>query len=381
MKINHKLLIGAATFAAVGITSCGGGAEETENLKLEELVSKRDSLKTIIADLNTQIEELDTAAVEKVLLVSADSVRMQDFSHKIEVQGAVETDKNALLNAEASGVVRTIHVKEGQKVSKGQALITLDASIMASQIDEIQTQLDLANYMYEKQKKLMEEGVGTEIEFEQAKAQKNALENSLKTMRNQQGKTVVRAPFSGTIDDVIVSLGEMAAPGVPLLRIVDNKEVQITASISESLLGKVSEGTNVELYFPSLNDTTIMTQITSRGNFIDPVNRTFRIRIDLKKNTLFLPNQLAKLKVTDFTKKDATVIPSESILQDTQNKTYVYKLMKKGNESGVKKVYVDVLSRYQGMACIAENDQLQGADRVVVNGAKGITEADIVTIQ
>lgn len=381
MKINHKLLIGAATFAAVGITSCGGGAEETENLKLEELVSKRDSLKTIIADLNTQIEELDTAAVEKVLLVSADSVRMQDFSHKIEVQGAVETDKNALLNAEASGVVRTIHVKEGQKVSKGQALITLDASIMASQIDEIQTQLDLANYMYEKQKKLMEEGVGTEIEFEQAKAQKNALESSLKTMRNQQGKTVIRAPFSGTIDDVIVSLGEMAAPGVPLLRIVDNKEVQITASISESLLGKVSEGTNVELYFPSLNDTTIMTQITSRGNFIDPVNRTFRIRIDLKKNTLFLPNQLAKLKVTDFTKKDATVIPSESILQDTQNKTYVYKLMKKGNESGVKKVYVDVLSRYQGMACIAENDQLKGADRVVVNGAKGITEADIVTIQ
>lgn len=381
MKINHKIKIGAATIAALGFTACGGGADDIENLKLEELVSKRDSLKTIISDLNTQIEAMDTAASERLLLVSADSVRIQNFSHKIEVQGAVETDKNALLNAEASGVVRTIHVKEGQKVTSGQALITLDASIMASQIDEIQTQLDLANYMYEKQKKLMEEGVGTEIEFEQAKAQKNALESSLKTMRNQQGKTVVRAPFSGTIDDVIVSLGEMAAPGVPLLRIVDNKEVQITASISENLLGKVSEGTNVELYFPSLNDTTIITQVSSRGNFIDPVNRTFRIRIDLKKNTLFLPNQLAKLKVTDFTKQDATVIPSESIFQDTQNKTYVYKLLDKGNESSVKKVYVEVLSRYQGSACVAENQELTETDRVVVNGAKGITEADIVTIQ
>jgi len=381
MKINHKIKIGAATIAALGFTACGGGADDIENLKLEELVSKRDSLKTIISDLNTQIEAMDTAASERLLLVSADSVRIQNFSHKIEVQGAVETDKNALLNAEASGVVRTIHVKEGQKVTSGQALITLDASIMASQIDEIQTQLDLANYMYEKQKKLMEEGVGTEIEFEQAKAQKNALESSLKTMRNQQGKTVVRAPFSGTIDDVIVSLGEMAAPGVPLLRIVDNKEVQITASISENLLGKVSEGTNVELYFPSLNDTTIITQVSSRGNFIDPVNRTFRIRIDLKKNTLFLPNQLAKLKVTDFTKQDATVIPSESIFQDTQNKTYVYKLLDKGNESAVKKVYVEVLSRYQGSACVAENQELTETDRVVVNGAKGITEADIVTIQ
>jgi len=380
MKMNYKFLIGAASFAAMGMTSCGG-SETNVNLKLEDLVAKRDSLKTVVADLNAQIEELDTTSSDKVLLVTADSVRTMDFSHKIEVQGAVETDKNALLNAEASGVVRNIHVKEGQKVSKGQALVTLDASIMASQIDEVQTQLDLANYMYEKQKKLMEEGVGTEIEFEQAKAQKNALESSLKTMRNQQGKTVVRAPFSGTIDDVMVSLGEMAAPGVPLLRLVDNSEVQITASISESLLGKVNKGTNVELYFPSLNDTTILTQITSRGNFIDPVNRTFRIRIDLKRNSLFLPNQLAKLKVTDFSRKDATVIPSEAILQDTQNNTYVYKLKKKGQESGVEKVYVEVLSRYKGTACIAENKRLTNTDRVVVSGAKGITEADVVTIQ
>lgn len=380
MKMNYKFLIGAASFAAMGMTSCGG-SETNVNLELEDLVAKRDSLKTVVADLNAQIEELDTTSSDKVLLVTADSVRTKDFSHKIEVQGAVETDKNALLNAEASGVVRNIHVKEGQKVSKGQALVTLDASIMASQIDEVQTQLDLANYMYEKQKKLMEEGVGTEIEFEQAKAQKNALESSLKTMRNQQGKTVVRAPFSGTIDDVMVSLGEMAAPGVPLLRLVDNSEVQITASISESLLGKVNKGTNVELYFPSLNDTTILTQITSRGNFIDPVNRTFRIRIDLKRNSLFLPNQLAKLKVTDFSRKDATVIPSEAILQDTQNNTYVYKLKKKGQESGVEKVYVEVLSRYKGTACIAENKRLTNTDRVVVSGAKGITEADVVTIQ
>lgn len=380
MKMNYKFLIGAASFAAMGMTSCAG-SETNVNLELEDLVAKRDSLKTVVADLNAQIEELDTTSSDKVLLVTADSVRTMDFSHKIEVQGAVETDKNALLNAEASGVVRNIHVKEGQKVSKGQALVTLDASIMASQIDEVQTQLDLANYMYEKQKKLMEEGVGTEIEFEQAKAQKNALESSLKTMHNQQGKTVVRAPFSGTIDDVMVSLGEMAAPGVPLLRLVDNSEVQITASISESLLGKVNKGTNVELYFPSLNDTTILTQITSRGNFIDPVNRTFRIRIDLKRNSLFLPNQLAKLKVTDFSRKDATVIPSEAILQDTQNNTYVYKLKKKGQESGVEKVYVEVLSRYKGTACIAENKRLTNTDRVVVSGAKGITEADVVTIQ
>jgi membrane fusion protein (multidrug efflux system) len=382
MKINKILTLSVISIA---MFACGGGEsnDATDNA-LSDLLSERDSLKTRLNELNQQIAELDTAAAGFNPIVSAENVITKDFTHKIEIQGSVETDQNAMMNAEAQGTIRRVHVKEGQKVSQGQALITLDAAIISSQIQEMQTQLELANYMFEKQKKLMEEGVGTEIEYEQAKAQKNSLESSIKTMQSQQGKTVVRAPFSGVIDEVMVSIGDMAAPGVPLLRIVNNKDVKITASLSENLLASVKEGTEVDLLFPSLNDTMIKSKITSRGNYIDPVNRTFRIRIDVGKNELLLPNMLAKVSVTDFERKDATVIPSAAILQDTKNNNYVYKLKKStGDLYNVEKVFVEVLSSYRGESCVEakEGSKLSDNDRVVVKGAKGITEADQVNIQ
>jgi RND family efflux transporter MFP subunit len=378
-------LIALILGAGMAVTSCGGGARtEVQNKDLDNLISQRDSLKNALTELNKKIELLDTNTVTFTPMVSVMPVEVKDFIHQIEVQGAVDTDKNAMLNAEANGTIRKVHVEEGQRVTQGQALVTIDASILSSQISEMQTQLELANYMFEKQKALMEGGVGTEMEYEQAKANKKNLESSIRTMQSRQGKTVVRAPFSGIVDEVMVSLGEMAAPGVPLLRLVNNTDVKVTASLSESLLSSVSVGTEVELHVPSLNDTIIMTKISSKGNFIDPVNRTFRIRIDINKNSLLLPNQLAKVRVTDFKKKDALVINSQSILQDTQNNTYIYKLgnsSEKGHE--LIKVFVKVISKYKGEACVEPlaGTTLSADDKIVVDGAKGVTEADIVNIQ
>ena len=288
-KLYFLIALSASVLASCGMEGMEGSSDD-----LSKLVAKRDSLKAILSEVNTQIQDLDTNSVSYTPLVSVENAMIKDFVHKIEVQGAVDTDKNAMINSEASGTIRTVHVEEGQKVSKGQALITIDAAILSSQISEMQTQLELANYMFEKQKTLMEEGVGIEMEYEQAKAQKKNLESSIRTMQSRQGKTTVRAPFSGVIDEVMISLGEMASPGVPLMRLVNNGDVKITASLSESLLTSVNVGTAVSLHVPSLNDTIIKTKITSKGNFIDPVNRTFRIRIDIRNNKLLLPNQLAE---------------------------------------------------------------------------------------
>ena len=357
---------------------------EHENEKLEELLSKRDSLKTLLDEVNTKIEELDSTTMVVNPIVSAEEVERKSFSHKVEVQGSVETDENALVNAEAQGTVRKVHVKEGQKVRRGQALVTIDAAIISNQIQELETQLELAEFMYEKQKKLNEEGVGTEIELKQAKTQKESLEKSLQTLKSQRGKSTVEAPFTGTVDEVMINVGEMAAPGVPLMRIVNNSDVKVTASLTESLLSKVNEGTDVELVFPSLNDTTIETEVTSRGNFIDPVNRTFRIRMDIKNNKLLLPNQLAKVRVTDFKRDSALVINRQALLQDVQNNTYIYKLAgKEGDVFAVEKVFVKVLSEYKDEACIEplQKGSLDAKDRIVVAGAKGITESDLVKLQ
>jgi membrane fusion protein, multidrug efflux system len=382
MKINRIFILAALPII---IASCGGPSDsDNENKELTGLISERDSLKERLTIVNARIIELDTAAVSSNPIVSAESVQIKDFIHKIEVQGAVETDKNAMINAESQGTIRRVHVKEGQVVRQGQPLVTIDAAVLFSQIQELETRLELAVFMFEKQKKLMDQGVGLEIEYEQAKSQKNSLEKSIQTMRSQQGKTVVRAPFSGVVDEVKVSIGEMAAPGVPLMRLVNNSDVKITASLSENLLSKVKVGTNVELLIPSLNDTVIISTITSRGNFIDPINRTFRIRINIEKNKLLLPNQLAKVNVTDFFRKDAVVINSEAILQDTKNNNYIFKLVKtKGEFFNVKKIYVKVISRYNGEACveILKGAKLTDKSRIVVKGAKGITEIDQVNIQ
>jgi len=372
-ELLYALMIGATMVA------CQGGEES--NPGLDSLISKRDSLKTLLAEINADIAELDTAATKVMPLVTATTIRIEDFAHKVEVPGTVETDLNALINAEASGVITKIHIKEGQKVTKGQALISIDAEILSSNISELETSLELAEYMYEKQQRLMDQGVGIEIEYEQAKNQKLSLEKKLKTLQSQRGKTVVRAPFTGIVDDIMVNVGEMAAPQFPLLRIVNNNSVTINASLSENLLAKVNEGTAVELVFPSMNDTTIVSTITNKGNYIDPTNRTFRVQIEIKDNKVLLPNQFVEVNVTDFTRKEAMVVDAESILQDVNNRNYVYRL-KTTTEPGVfdvEKVFLEVLNKYNGLACIT-GDIAEG-DLIVVQGGKGITESDIVKIQ
>jgi membrane fusion protein (multidrug efflux system) len=360
------------------VASCG---QAPVNADLAALQSTRDSLKTVLASINAEIEALDTTETERLPIVTASKVSIEDFVHKVEVPGTVETDQNSLVTAEASGLITKIYVKEGQKVSKGQTLASIDAEILAANLAELRTSLDMAEYMLAKQEELRNKGVGVEVEYEQAKNQKLSLEKRISTLQSQKGKTTVKAPFSGIIDDIFVNEGEMAAPQVPLMRIVNNSTVTINASMAENLLSKVDEGTPVEMTFPAMNDTTIVSNVTYKGNYIDPTNRTFRIQIEIKNNKLLLPNQFAKVNVTDFSRKDAIVVDAEAILQDTRNNNYLYKITKiEGTESyAVEKVMVNVVKKYQSRVCV-EGD-LSKDDLIVLKGAKGITESDNVTLQ
>ncbi|MBL7898259.1 MAG: efflux RND transporter periplasmic adaptor subunit [Crocinitomicaceae bacterium] len=372
----------SAVLAAVILASCGGSVQSDN--ELERLKAKRDSLKNELAIINEQIALLDTSKEVLIPIVTASSVEQKDFVHKVEVQGSVETDENVVLTAESQGVIRTIHVREGQKVSQGQALITIDSEILASTIDEIETSLEMANYMLDKQQKLMDEGVGVEIEYEQAKNQKKALEQKLKTMRSQQGKTVIRAPFSGVVDEIMVSLGDMASPMTPTMRIVNNKNITIAASLAENLLANVGLGTPVDLVIPAMNDTAISGVVSYKGNFIDPVNRTFKIQVEIKNNSILMANMLAKVNVVDFTRKNALVVKTESVLQDTKNNNYVFKLKQgEGGLYSLEKVFVTIEKSYRGESCIIPvvAGSLNQGDQIVLSGAKGITESDKVKLQ
>lgn len=380
--MNKITLSIASILISLLMFSCGTSSTSS----LDDLQSKKDSLKAELALVNEQIMLLDTTKEEVILMVTSTNVEQKDFQHKIELQGQVEADQNILINAEAGGIIRNIHVKEGQYVNKGQTLITIDAEILQRNIDEINTALEMADYMYDKQLALKEQGLGTEIELEQAKNQKKSLESKLKTLQSQKGKSFVKAPFSGIIDEIFTNLGEMASPQAPLVRLVNNKNIKITGNISENHLGRINIGTPVDVLFPSLNDTTINTFVSYKGNYIDPVNRTFRIHVDLKNNTLFLPNQVAKIKITDTNLDSALVINSESILQDTDNNDYVYKMTAvKGSKEffSLQKIYVKIIKSYEGESAIIplKKEELVKDSKIVLIGGKGVTESDIVKIQ
>lgn len=314
--------------------------------------------------------------------VEVAEVMETSFEHRIRVQGNVETDEDVLLTAEMGGLITSVKVKEGQKVSKGTVIATVDASVLASNMQELKTQLDYAKYMLEKQEELSKRGVGSEFDLETAKNQVKALENQMASLSTQQGKATIRAPFSGTIDQVYAVKGQMAGPSAPVVRLVNNKEIDVVATISEKHFKSISEGTEMEVRFPNYSDTILMMKVDNVGNYIEPTNRTFRIKSTLKNNDYFLPNMLAEINITDLYVENGIVIPAAAILIDQESNDYVYIVSKNKEGADVsKKVNVEVVERYEGRALIKKGS-IEPGQTVVVKGARGIGDGtEIRTIK
>lgn len=312
-------------------------------------------------------------------LVSLEKAQIKSFEHRITVQGNVETEKDVLLNAEMGGLVVQVHVKAGERVNAGQQLVTLDGAMLSSSAEELKTQLEYAEYMLQKQEELKKRGVGSEFDYKTAQNQVNALKTKLNSLNVQRGKMIIRAPFSGVIDEVYAKSGQMAGPQAPLMRLVNNEKVDITATISEKHLAKVGVGTPINVSFPNFKDTTLQLKITSVGNYIEPTNRTFRIVSSVPQNKLLLPNMLAKVEITDLSVDQALVIPSKSVLRGLDNTEFVFIAQQQGdNLYNLKKVRVKVIERHDGEAMIEKNGLIKEDVLIVTEGARGITEKDIV---
>lgn len=327
--------------------------------------------------------EETTEEVSQKQLVKLAPVEMKSFHHEIRVQGNVETDQDITLSAEMGGLITRINVKEGQTVYKGATIATVDASVLSSNVQEIRTQLEYAQYMLSKQEELQKRGVGSEFDVETAKSQVNSLKASMHSLNTQRGKAVIRAPFTGVVDQVFARRGAMAGPSSPIIRLVNNTNIDIVATISEKHFSNVRVGTPVRVSFPNYSDTSILLKITNVGNYIEPTNRTFRVMANIPNNTTFLPNMLSEVSITDLSVENGMVIPSKSILKDQENLDYIF-IATKIKENGAKKIHYDiskvivnVIEKFEGNALIETNVKLKGAN-VVVEGARGITDKDVV---
>jgi membrane fusion protein, multidrug efflux system len=343
MKTITKL-VGFTIFLTV--VACSSSS----NSKIEDLLTKKKELKAKLAEIQLQLNAINSSTETSSLpIVSLAKIENGTFIHKIKVQGTVETDQDILLNAEMGGLITYVHVKEGQYVSVGQVLVTLDASMISSNIQELETQLEHATYILEKQEELKKRGVGSEFDYKNAKNQVDALKSKMKSLGTQRGKSFIKAPFSGVIDKVYAKNGQMAGPQSPLMRLVNNSEINITADISEKHLQNIKIGTEVLVRFPNYKDTSVLLKITHIGNYIDPTNRTFRVSANMKNNRVFLPNMLAELEITDMKEANSIVIPSKSILKSQSNEDYIFIAKKEANKGlKTKQVFIDLKEKYDG---------------------------------
>lgn len=382
MKYLIRLLMICTLFVA-----CGGPAGEEaypEDLagKKALLKEKRQEVKELqdlVAQLEGEIEELSPATEKARRLVTSTKVGRQDFSHYVEIQGSVQADDLIAATSEVAGRIIQLNVKEGQFVKKGQLVAKLDLEQLNKQIAEVEKSLELANTVYERQKRLWDQNIGSEIQYLEAKNGKERLEKSLETLRFQLEKANVYSPASGIVEMVITQSGEITAPGAPIFQILNTSQLKVVASVPETYLTAVNMGEQITVQFPALNSEQ-SARVNLIGRQIDPANRTFAVEAAINNaNGVIKPNLLAIVLIKDYAAENEVVVPIETVQQEVSGKDFVY--IKGSNQDGdfAKKVYVDMGRSYQGNVVIEKG--LEGGEELILEGARGLVENDLIRVQ
>jgi membrane fusion protein (multidrug efflux system) len=305
----------------VFLFSCGSGDKQAQLKKLE---AQRDALDTKIAQLKAEIQDKNGSRENgKIAYVDMEEVIPTMFRHFIQVQGTVESDNNIFVPPQASGVVKKIYVKEGDTVSEGQLLAELDGAVYESSIAELENSLQLATTIFERQQRLWDKKIGSEIQYLQAKTNKEGLEKKLATVREQYRMTKIIAPISGTVDEVAIKEGEAAAAGFGAVRIVQLSALKIKAKLSENYISQVSVGDTVQVLIPVI-DLKFKQVVKAVSQVIDPQNRTFDIELKVPRmKQAVKPNMLAVLTINNYSNSRALTVPVNS-LQKTGSDYFLF---------------------------------------------------------
>lgn len=364
------------------IAGCGNNnnPENKDEIKkqITEYKNQVDELNNKIADLEKQLNN-DPANNSNKIPISVKEMKYEPFSHYFEVNGTVEAINAAFISPEINGQVLNIFVQEGERVKKGQPLLKLNSSITESSIKEIETGLELANTVYERQKRLYDKNIGSEIDYLTAKNNKEALESKLKTLHAQQDMALVKSPVNGIVDDIFIKEGEMAMPGMQAMQVVNLDNLYVDADVSEAYLTKVKKGDMVLLEFPSYPDIKMKVPVHRIGNVVKTANRTFTVQLKIKnKNEVIKPNVLAIIKINDFSSESSLLVPSLIIKQDLKG-SYVYIVRKHSKNITAMKRYVKTGISYGDETIITEG--LHEGDKVIVNGYNQVSDGAEVEIR
>lgn len=355
--------------ATLVLASCGSGKKADKNdAELAKLKKERSALDEKIQQLESQSSD----TTRKATPVSVMAVQPTDFKSYINVQSSISGDENIVATSQVSGTVKDVLVHVGQKVHKGQTLATLDASVIQQQIKSVEPQLILQKSIYEKQKQLWAQNIGTEVQLLSAKAQYEATQKQIAALEAQKNMYSVKSPINGTIDAVGLKPGDVSIPGAIGIRVVSYDKLKADANLGENYLGKVHQGDNVTLVLPDINDS-IKTSLTYVSQAVDPISRAFFVQIRLGNSKKLHPNMSCIMKIANYEHNNVIVIPV-AVIQKTAKGNMVY--IADGNKA--KAVPIQVGQNSNGLVEVLGG--LKQGDKVVTAGFEDLDDGAPITI-
>jgi RND family efflux transporter MFP subunit len=315
-------------FATVAAAAASCTSNDSASGDVAQLTARRDSLASIVAkaegelsQIDLELASLDTTAQWNTVTILA--VGSSAFQHDFDIYGTVKSDQSVTLYPESAGRIQRVLVRSGQKVSAGQVLVELDNSVVQSSLAEIKTQLDLAQTLFDKQKRLWDQGIGSEVQYLQVKTQLEGLQKRLATAQKQAAMASLRAPFAGTVDELFLKAGEYAAPGMAVARLVSSGGLRLELDVPETYITRLKVGQKIALNFNSIGLQT-SASISQVGDFISADSRTFKVNVSLPSNSQIKPNMMASAQVVDYSSKGVITVPNRLILQDSKGANYTY---------------------------------------------------------
>jgi RND family efflux transporter MFP subunit len=363
-----KKLIYVAAMIAL-LISCSQGTDK--NAQLEKLKTQREELNQQIAQLEAEINPTGQTPENKAVAVKIIDAAECVFNHYIQVQGTVDGDQNIAVSPQMAGIVTAVHVTEGSVVKKGQVLAELDDQLTRQSLEEVNTQLALANSIYEKQAALWEKKIGSEVQYLQAKTNKESLEQRVNTIKEQLKLSKVVSPISGTVESVPLRVGQMASPGMPTstIRVINMGVAKISADVSETYASRIKNGNSAIASFPDVGKE-IETKLTFTSRFIDPTNRTFKIECKVSSKEVELrANMMAYIKIKDYTNEKAFCVPV-NLVQSNQDGKFLYVAVQDGAGWKAERRLVKTGMDYDGTMEVTEG--LNAGDKIIVSGFQGL---------
>ena len=374
-----KSLLNIPTTSAVVLiallASCSG-KPETKTAQLEGLKKQQTELAKKIEALEKEVAAENPEAATKVKMkeISVTALAPRSFDHYVQTQGSIVSIDNIQMSAKSAGVVTYVYAREGEAITQGQILAQIDNSLILRGIDELKAQLELANTVFNRQKNLWDQKIGTEIQYLQAKSNKESLERRLATLQEQNEMTKLKSPINGTVETVNIKVGENVAPGVPAFRVINTSDLKAAAKISESYITLIQKGDKVSISFPDLNQT-IDARVSFVGRNIDVLTRSFPVEVKLPSSAYLRPNMTAVMRVIFHTEPNALCVPV-NVVQDINGEKVVYTAENDGKNLVARRKVVEVTGVYGPLAEVKSG--LKAGDEVITVGFQGLNDGELI---